>query len=325
MRKMVVFNGVGAVYSWHAARCADQPEKPLDRYPETRDLQLLLALAQRKHFTRAASDCGISQPAFSARIHHLEQQLGVAIVRRGNKFQGFTPEGDLVLKWARKILNDSEAMRQDIELAQNDLHGVLALGVVPTALPYAAALSTALRERYAHLTIQIQSLSSTQISRGINEYSIDAGITYEDTQELAALRFEEIYQEHYVLLAPANLAPRQTGTVSWEEAAALPLCLLSKDMRFRQYVDEVFTSAGVNPEPIMETNAFTAAIVQVSNGSAATIAPQKLVDSLFLDKGCVSLMLDNPVVEHTIGLATLDHELSLPAIDALKEVIRDKT
>lgn len=297
--------------------------KLLDRYPETRDLQLLLALSQRKHFTRAAADCGISQPAFSARIHHLEQQLGVAIVRRGNKFQGFTPEGDLVLKWARKILNDAEAMRQDIELAQNDLHGVLALGVVPTALPYAASLSTSLRKRYAHLTIQIQSLTSKQISRGINEYSIDAGITYEDSQELAALRFEKIYQEHYVLLAPSSLAPRRSGTVTWEEAAALPLCLLSKDMRFRQIVDGVFASAGVSPEPIMETNAFTAAIVQVSNGTAATIAPQKLVDSLFLDQDSVSLFLDTPSVENTIGLATIDHELSLPAIDALREVIRD--
>jgi len=293
----------------------------LDRYPETRDLQLLLALSQRKHFTRAASDCGISQPAFSARIHHLEEQLGVAIVRRGNKFQGFTKEGELILKWARKILTDAQGMRQDIELAQNDLHGVLAVGVVPTALPYAAALSTTLRSRNANLTIQIQSLTSTQISRGLNEYSIDAGITYRDDHELASLRFENIYQEHYVLLAPAALAPRESGKASWAEAAALPLCLLSKDMRFRQIVDGVFSSAGVSPEPVMETNAFTAALVQVSNGSAATIAPQKLVDSLFLDQSSVSLMLDNPIVENTIGLATLDHEPSLPAIDALRAVI----
>lgn len=293
----------------------------MDRYPETRDLQLLLALSQRKHFTRAASDCGISQPAFSARIHHLEQQLGVAIVRRGNKFQGFTQEGELVLKWARKILTDAEGMRQDIELAQHELHGVLAVGVVPTALPYAAAISTALRQRYSNLTIQIQSLTSTQISRAINEYSIDAGITYRDTHELASLRFEEIYQEHYVLLVPTHLAPRESGTATWQEAAELPLCLLSKDMRFRQIVDEVFASAGVNPQPVMETNAFTAALVQVNNGSAATIAPQKLVDSLFLDKGSVSLMLTKPHVENTIGLATLDHEPSLPAIDALKAVI----
>ena len=293
----------------------------MDRYPEIRDLQLLLALSQRKHFTRAAADCGISQPAFSARIHQLEKQLGVSIVRRGNKFLGFTREGELALKWARKVITDVEGLRQDIENARDDLQGVLAVGVVPTALPYAASISTALRARYEHLTIQIRSLSSTQISRALHEFAIDAGITYGDEKDVGTLRFESIYKEHYVLLSPAHLAPRSKGQASWAEAASLPLCLLSKDMRFRQIVDEVFQQADVVAEPVMETNAFTAAMVQVTNGSAATIAPQKLVDSLFLDQNSVSLELTEPVVEKTIGLATLDHEPGLPAIDALRQAI----
>ncbi len=293
----------------------------MDRYPEIRDLQMLIALSQRNHFTRAAADCGISQPAFSARIHHLEKMLGVPIVRRGNKFLGFTKEGELVLKWARKLVADAEGMRQDIESEVGDLRGVLTVGVVPTALPYAASISTALRARYEHITVQIQSLSSTQISRAIDDYSIDAGITYGDEKSIGSLCFENIYQEHYVLLAPQHLAPRKSGTASWAEAADLPLCLLSKNMRFRQIVDEVFELAGVAPQPVMETNAFTAAIVQVSNGAAATIAPLKLVDSLFLDQNSVSLRLDNPMVEKTIGLATLHHEPELPAINALRDVI----
>ena len=293
----------------------------LELYPEIRDLQMLLALAQRKHFTRAASDCGISQPAFSARINHIEQLLGVPIVRRGNKFLGFTKEGELALKWARKVITDVEGMRQDIEHARDDLHGVLAVGVVPTALPYAASVSTALRARYEHLTIEIQSLSSTQIVRALHEFSIDAGITYDDEKNNSSLRFDSIYKEHYVLLSPTHLAPRTSGKASWAEAAKLPLCLLSKDMRFRQIVDQVFQQAGVLPEPVMETNAFTAAMVQVTHGSAATIAPQKLVDSLFLDQNSVSLKLERPTVEHAIGLLTLDHEPELPAIDALRGVV----
>lgn len=293
----------------------------MGRYPEIRDLQLLLALSQRKHFTRAAADCGISQPAFSARINHLEQMLDVPIVRRGNKFLGFTREGELILKWARKVISDVEGLRQDIEVARDDLHGVIAVGVVPTALPYAASISTALRARYEHLTIKIQSLSSVEIARALHEFAIDAGITYLDEKDNGTLRFDSIYQESYVLLSPPHMAPRARGSATWKEAALLPLCLLSKDMRFRQIVDEVFLSAGLTPEPVMETNAFTAAMVQVNNGAAATIAPQKLVDSLFLNQNSVSLKLENPVVEKTIGLATLDHEPALPAIDALRDVI----
>lgn len=294
----------------------------MNHYTEIRDLQLLVALSRRKHFTRAAEDCGISQPAFSARIRSLEQDLGVPVVKRGNKFMGFTPDGELVLKWAMKILTDSEGLRQDIEVSRGGLGGVLTVGVVPTALPFAASVSTELRIRYPGLNVHIQSLTSQQIARGLHEYSVDAGITYEDEKEIAGLRFDAIYRETYVLLAPASLAPRREGSATWAEAARLPLCLLTRDMRFRQIVDGVFERAGVAPEPVLESNAFTPALAQVTSGSAATIAPQKLVDSLFLGKGVVSLSLKAPAVKKTIGIATLDYEPALPAIKALREAMQ---
>jgi len=90
-------------------------------YPDIRDLQMLQALAQRRHFTQAAADCGISQPAFSARIRHLEKMLGVPVVRRGNKFLGFTKDGELLLKWASKILADAEGLRQEMEVSKGEL------------------------------------------------------------------------------------------------------------------------------------------------------------------------------------------------------------
>lgn len=291
-------------------------------YPEIRDLQMLLALSQRKHFTQAAADCGISQPAFSARIRNLEEELGVPIVRRGNKFLGFTKDGELVLKWASKILADAEGLRQDIEISKGKLRGELVLGVVPTALSYVADVATLLRNANPGLVLQIQSLTSARIARGLSDYSIDAGITYRGDIDKAAMSFEDIYEERYVLLVPASLAPNRGATVSWAEAAKLPLCLLSKDMHFRQIVDQAFQQAGVHVDPAMETNAFTAALVQVSNGSAATIAPSKLGNSLLLNESTVMLSLIDPVVRHSIGLAVLDLEPRLPAISALREAIQ---
>lgn len=284
---------------------------------------MLLVLAQRKHFTQAAAECGISQPAFSARIRHLEDELGVPIVRRGNKFLGFTPDGELVLKWASKILAHAEGLRQDMEVSKGALRGKLTLGVVPTALTYAANISTRLRQTYPHLMIQIQSLTSAQIARGLMDFSLDAGITYEDELQQPALHFAAIYDEEYVLLAPADLAPRQQGSVTWAEAAAVPLCLLTRDMHFREIVDEVFAEENLTPQPAMETNAFTAALAQVAEGSAATIAPSRLVDSLLFSERIVSLTLTHPSVSNAIGLAVLDHEPSLPAIAALRRTITD--
>ncbi len=82
---------------------------------DIRDLQLLVSLSRHKHFSRAADDCGISQPAFSARIRKMEEGFALPLVRRGNTFLGFTREGEVVLKWARKVLADVEGMRQEID------------------------------------------------------------------------------------------------------------------------------------------------------------------------------------------------------------------
>ncbi len=294
-------------------------------YPQTRDLQLLLALARHKHFTEAAQEYGISQPAFSARIRKLEDDLGVPIVRRGNKFMGFTREGEIVLKWARQILTNAEGLMQDLSASKDGLQGALVLGVIPTALPYAANLSTELHLAYPKLTIEIQSLTSIQVERGLRDFSLDAGITYEDDNAPPDIVFDSIYTERYVLLTPAKLAPRQSGSVTWAEAAAMPLCLLSKDMRFRRIIEEVFQQGDIKAEPVMETNAFTAALAQVTNGAAATIAPQKLVENLNVDEAVVWLKLVKPALERTIGLAALDYEPVLPALEALKRTVNQSS
>ncbi len=81
---------------------------------DIRQLQYLAALAREKHFTRAAQACNVTQPTLSERIRQLEEELGVAIVERGQRFHGFTAEGERVLKWAQVILDNWSAMRQEI-------------------------------------------------------------------------------------------------------------------------------------------------------------------------------------------------------------------
>jgi DNA-binding transcriptional LysR family regulator len=78
-------------------------------------LEFIIALAREKHFSRAAEACGVSQPTFSAGIKQLEETFGVLLVQRGSRFRGFTPEGERVLEWARRIVGDTRAMRQDID------------------------------------------------------------------------------------------------------------------------------------------------------------------------------------------------------------------
>lgn len=292
---------------------------------DLRDMELLAALARHKHFARAAQECGISQPGFSARISNLEADFGMPIVKRGNRFLDFTEEGKIVLKWARKLMIDVDGMRQEIDVAKGALTGQLSLGTVPTALVYAAEVPAKLRAKHPGLTIRIHSATSSQIVRGLEELSLDAGITYLDNEDLSAFHVEHLYDERYVLLAPENLAPRTTGETSWKEASEIPLCLLTRDMRNRRIVDDVFQSIGTDPKPAMETNAFTAALAQVASGTTATIAPEILVNSLPTSKGTIRLPLVEPLVEKPIGIVTIAQEPVPPALVALAQSLHKPT
>ncbi len=289
-----------------------------------RDMQVLAALARHSHFARAAEECGISQSAFSARIRNLELALGTPIVKRGNRFMGFTKEGEIALKWARRLLVDVAGLKQEIEAAKGALSGRLAIGTVPTALAFVATVPARLRAEHPGLVIQIVSASSSQIRRGLEDFSLDAGITYLDSELPASLTIEPLYDERYVLLAPPDLAPRPEGHATWREAAALPLCLLTKDMRNRRILDEIFETVGAVPQPVVETNAFTAALTQVASGAAATIAPELLADSLPIAAGAVRLTLTEPDISKPICLATAEREPALPSVLALADALRDR-
>ena len=289
---------------------------------DLRDMELIAALARHRHFARAAEECGISQPAFSARIRNLESTLGVPMVKRGNRFLGFTPEGEIVLKWARRMILDADGMRQEVQAAKGALTGRLSIGAVPTALTYAATVPAKVHQAHPGLAISLLSMSSSDILRGIEDFTLDAGITYLDDQAISGLKTIPLYDEHYVLLVPPALAPREEGTVTWKEAAQIPLCLLTSNMMNRTIIDEVFGSVGCAPEPMMETNAFVAALTQLGNGSLATIVPERLADTLPIAEGVVRLRLEQPEVSKSIGLVMAEREPQPPALSAFADVIQ---
>jgi DNA-binding transcriptional LysR family regulator len=127
-------------------------------------LEFLLALAREQHFGRAAESCGVTQPTLSTGLKQLEQTMGMQLVNRSSRFQGFTPEGERVLDWARRIVGDTRAMRQEIHALKHGLSGRLRIAAIPTALPMVAALTTPFRAR--HPDVQFTILS-TDLDRNL--------------------------------------------------------------------------------------------------------------------------------------------------------------
>src|ERR1700730_9245394 len=111
-------------------------------------LEFIIALAREQHFGRAAETCRVSQPTLSSGIKYLEDMFGVLLVQRGSRFRGFTPEGERVLEWARRIVGDARAMRQDVDALKRGLVWHLRIAAIPTALAMSAMLTTPYRAKH---------------------------------------------------------------------------------------------------------------------------------------------------------------------------------
>src|SRR5689334_4641986 len=110
-------------------------------------LEYLTALSREGHFGRAAGACHVTQPALSAGFRKLEAELGVQIVQRGQRFEGFTPEGAEVLRSAQRMLAERETLVQTLSSMRGGLAGTLRIGAIPTALTVASMLTTPMREQ----------------------------------------------------------------------------------------------------------------------------------------------------------------------------------
>ena len=287
---------------------------------DIRDLKLLTALARHGHFGRAAADCGISQPAFSMRIKGLEDRLGTTIVRRGNRFLGLTAEGEAMVERARSILDDVRSLEEEVRAASGEVSGSLTLAVVPTAAAFAARLTGFLYERHPRIAVRIETAPSLAIQLWIDEGRVDAGITYGDEAAGDVLDVQMLYRETYVLVCPTPMAPRQSGSATWVESAALPLTLLEPGMLNRRILDATFAGVGAAPNVVSETNALTTALVMARDGHAATVIPASLIEILGAPDGTIVLELTDPVIEKPIALITANRGFTLPTLAALKAV-----
>lgn len=284
-----------------------------------RDMEFLTALARRKHFARAAEDCGVSQPAFSMRLRKIEESLGVALVRRGNRFEGFTTEGEAILRHAHKIIDDLKIMQQDIRSARGEITGSLSIGTVPTAVIYAARAVGRLQEQHPNLAITLRTATSLAIQQGVDNGQFEVGFTYGEGLTSSLYRVDPLYQERYLLLAHKNLLGAKRESITWADAAELPLCLLESDMQNRRIIDKVFRDQGLAPKVMMESNGFMASIVLADEGATATIVPEHLAKTFARMAEIAVLRLVEPALEMPVCLFTRARELELPAVSALRK------
>jgi DNA-binding transcriptional LysR family regulator len=289
---------------------------------DIRQLQYLAALARERHFTRAAEACHVTQPTLSGRIRQLELELEVPIVERGQRYRGLTSEGERVLKWAHVILKNWQAMQEELShLKDHDagLKGRVVVGGIPSSLPMIPLLTNKIRETHPGIDFTVLSQSSEQILRGLADFSVDVGITYLDNEPIEGMLATPLYLERYCLFVPETHPLAQRQSVTWKEASQEPLCLLTSNMQNRRIIDRAFETANCHPVPHLETNSVINLCSNVRLMGLASVMPQYVVEVLGTVSGIKAIPLDEPKVEHSVGLVVADRDPLSPLIEALRE------
>ncbi|ORX02395.1 LysR family transcriptional regulator [Mycolicibacillus trivialis] len=288
-----------------------------------RQLEYFVALARERHFARAAQACHVSQPALSEAIRKLENELKVPLVRRGQKFEGLTPEGERLVLWARRILADHDALKQEVVALRSGLTGRLRLGVIPAAASTVAGLIDPFCAAHPLVRVQLEtSLRSAEIVERLRRFELDAGILYPDRQDTAELLVVPLYREDHVLIAGAELLAGQPGPLSWADAVQLPLCLLAPGMRGRHLVDDALAGLGLTAVPRLETDSIAALIAQVGTGRWASIVPQSWLRALRPPAGVREVPLDHPPISAPVVLVTAAAEPGSVLTEALVATAR---
>lgn len=271
-------------------------------------LEFFIALARAQHFGRAAEELGITQPTLSAAIKQLESTLGVMLVQRGSRFRGLTPEGAQVLTWARRIVGDARAMKDEMRAARHGLSGRLRIAAIPTALAMVARLTTPFRERHPGVTFQVLSRTSIEVLSLIGNFDADIGITYLDNEPLGNVVSVPLYSERYQLITAAGNPHSDARQVTWAEVADLPLCLLTPDMQNRRIIDQHLAEAGAGARPTLESNSMIVLFTHIRTGKWSSIMPLNLAETFGFAEPIRAIPIVEPDASHLVGLVAAARE-----------------
>ncbi len=280
-------------------------------------LEYFLALARARHFGKAAEELGIAQPTLSAGIKQLEDALGVMLVLRGSRFQGLTPEGEQVLAWARRIVSDARAMKEEMRASRHGLSGRLRIAAIPTALAMVPSLTTPFREKHPGVTFTVLSRTSVEVLSMLGNFDIDAGITYLDNEPLGRVVSVPLYSERYQLITATGNPLSERAQVTWKEVAELPLCLLTPDMQNRRIIDQHLAEANVSARPTLESNSMILLYAHIRTGKWSSIMPLNLAETLGLSEPVRAIPIVGPDASHIVGLVAAQREPRTPLVAAL--------
>lgn len=287
------------------------------------DLRYLVAVAEHRHFRRAAEACNVSQPTLSSQVRKLEDELGVTLLERSNKRVELTPVGSRILEHARHALHETAQMEEVARAARDPLVGPLKLGVIPTLAPYLMPLILRpLRAAYPALGIDLWEDQTHSLIDGLRNHRLDAALlaTASDTPEITEIA---LFHEPLLAALPSTHCLAALQTVSEDALTSELLVLADGHCLANQTLDACGArhTAKTGLQRSMQAATLETLVNLVAAGYGATLIPALAAGSLG-QRGIVLRPLTGRTFR-TIRLASRPGFPRPQALRAIEKVIRE--
>jgi LysR family hydrogen peroxide-inducible transcriptional activator len=282
------------------------------------EIRYLVAVAEHRHFARAAAAINISQPTLSGQIRKLEEELGVTLLERSNKRVELTPVGEQIVAHAREMLAEVRAIEAVAQAARDPLVGPIRLGIIPTLAPYLMPLILQpLKDAFPQLTIQLWEDQTRSLIDGLRNHRLDAALlaTAADSPEITEI---ELFSEPLL----AALPPDHKLSNSWpvREEALTPELLVLADGHCLANQALAACGAKTGIQSSMQAATLDTLVNLVASGFGVTLIPTLAASSV--GRLGVTLRPLAHSTNRTIRLASRPGYPRPQALRALEKVIK---
>jgi LysR family nitrogen assimilation transcriptional regulator len=270
---------------------------------ELRDLRALISIAETGSLSAAARLLNLTQPALSASLQRLEEELGVILVTRHSRGSSLTEEGKYVLQKSFDVIHDVAEIKSVVKDLSKEPIGTVRLGLPTTvAGGVISELLPVLQARYPQIRLHVVEAMSGVLSEQLQLGKLDLAVLY-DVQPMAGLRSEAVLQEKLHLLVPADHAFAGRSRVRLEEVARLRLVLPSANHSIRRHIESYCSAEGLTLDVAADIDSLPGLFALVIAGYC-TILPTFLTGTYARGGEIVAVEITRPAMEWTLHLAS---------------------
>ena len=287
-----------------------------------KDLRYLVAVADSRHFGRAAERCFVSQPTLSAQLKKLEDYLGVQLIERHPGNVTLTEAGEQIVARARRILEASEEVVTLARAHRDPLAGRLRLALLPTIGPYLLPrVSQAIRKGLPRLELRLYEYQTSQMLEKLESGEVDVGILALPV-ELEGLEARKLFTEPFTVAVPDQHRLARRDSVRVDDLKGETLLLLEDGHCLRDQALEVCSRIGLHEKQDFRATSLETLRQMVATGAGITLLPELASKGAYGNARGVSIRpFTRPAPVRHIGAVWRKTTARRPAIDALCELI----